>query len=153
MGNNITTKAVASGEKYTSFTSERYIIVEKNTEDGILLNSTNDSLNLFIYLLAKCCQGAFETMEGNQIHSFYPTEKIEEDDEEEDILRAEREIEDWVDEQRKVDIPAYCHRDKEMVKGINVSFVLKTLVFMHLANVVINVYAKIVGLVQRWNYC
>ena len=46
-------------------------------------------------------------MEGNQIHSFYPNEEIEEDDEEEDIWRAQREKEDRVDEQRKVNKPAY----------------------------------------------
>ena len=40
-------------------------------------------------------------MECNQIHRFYPNEEAENDDEE-DIWRTQRELDDWVEEQRNL---------------------------------------------------
>ena len=68
MGKNMIPTAIAIGGKFTYFRSDHYKFFENNNiEEGILLNSTNDSLDPFDYHLAKCDEGAFKTMECNQI--------------------------------------------------------------------------------------
>ena len=54
-------------------------------------------------------------MEFNQIHSFYPNEDFDKDDKEEDLWKAQREVDDWVEEQRNLYEHAYCIGDIEMV--------------------------------------
>ena len=56
-------------------------------------------------------------MECNQIHSFYSLEEAEEDNEEKDRWRAQRELDNWVEEQKNLDKPTYCNRNNQMVKG------------------------------------
>ena len=58
-------------------------------------------------------------MECNQIHSFYSLEEAEEDNEEKDRWRAQRELDNWVEEQKNLDKPTYCNRNNQMVKGLN----------------------------------
>ena len=119
MGINIIPTAIAV-EKYTYFISDHYKFIEnKKIAEGTLLDSTNDSLDHFDdHHLAKCGEGAFKTMECNQIHSFYPNEEAE-DDEQEDIWRTQRELDDRVEEQKNLDKPAYCNGNNEMVKLSN----------------------------------
>ena len=106
MGNNMILTAIAIGEKYTYFISDHFNVIEnERIEEGTLSNSTNDSLDPFDYHIAKCGEGAFKTMECNQIHNFYPNEDAEQNDDEEDIWRAQRQIEVWVEEQRNLDEP------------------------------------------------
>ena len=50
-------------------------------------------------------------MECNQTHTYYPDE---EDDEDEDIWRAQRELDAWVEEQWNFDKRAYCNGNNEM---------------------------------------
>ena len=52
-------------------------------------------------------------MECNQFLSFYPDE---EDDDEKDRLKTQREMNGWVEEQRKFDKPLYCTRNNDMVR-------------------------------------
>ena len=107
-------------EKNTYFKSDHCKFIENiNNAEGILLNSTNDSLDPFDYHLGKCGENASKTIENIQIHSFYPYEEHEEDDEEEDIWRAHGKSNDWVQKYRNSDKPAYCHGNKQTVKVFN----------------------------------
>ena len=108
------------GERYTNFISKQFKFIEnqKIIEEGTLLNSTNNSLDPFAYHLAKIGEGGFKTMECNQMHSFYPKEEGE-NDEDEDIWRAQRELDACFDEQRNLDEPAYCKGNNQMVKIFN----------------------------------
>ena len=94
-------------------------IIKYKIEEGTSLNSTNNSLDPFDYHLAKRGDGAFKTMESNQIHSFFGNEEADEADDEEDIRGAQRELDDWVEEQRNFDKPAYCDGSNEVVKIFN----------------------------------
>ena len=58
-------------------------------------------------------------MKCKQIHSFYPKEEAGEDDEEDDIMRAQREVDAWVGEQRIFVTPACCNGNNEVVKNFN----------------------------------
>ena len=83
MGNNMCPYTIATGGKYTYFTSIHNKFIENdNIEEGTLLNVTNGSLDPFNYHLEKCGVDCFRTLERNQIHTFYP--HIEEDAE--DVL-------------------------------------------------------------------
>ena len=111
MGNNMISKAIAVGEKYKYFISDHYEFLENfKIEEGTLLNSTNDSLEPFDYHLAKCGEGAFETMECNQIHTCFPDEEVEEDD--------------CGGGQESLFKPDYCNGNNEMVKIFNQKCVL-----------------------------
>ena len=100
MGNNMIPTTRAVGEKYTHFLSDHYKLEnwKQKIQEGTLLNSTNDNLHPYDYHLAKCGEGASKTMECNQIHSFHPNKETEEHDGEEVIWRAQREVDDWVEE-------------------------------------------------------
>ena len=63
-------------------------------------------------------------MECNQIHIFYPPEEAEEDDKEEDLWRAQRELNDWVEEQISSKKFACCNRNNQMVKIFNLKCVI-----------------------------
>ena len=120
MYGNMIPSAIAIGEKHICFISDCYKIVEnKKIEEGTLLNSTNHSLDPFDYQFAKGVDRAYKLMECNQIHSFHPNEDGEGDNEEEDITRAQRELDDWVKEQTNLDKPKYCNGNNEMVKIFN----------------------------------
>ena len=56
---------------------------------------------------------AFKTIECDRIQVFYPDEK---DVDEEYIGRAQRKVDAWVEEQRKLDKPAYFIGTNEIVK-------------------------------------
>ena len=55
-------------------------------------------------------------MESNQNHSLHPDE---EDDQEEVMWRAERDLDAWVEEQKVFHKPAYYKGNNEMVKIVN----------------------------------
>ena len=57
-------------------------------------------------------------MECNQIHSFYPKEETEKD-EEEDMGRVQRKLDDSVEEQRNLDKPTYFIGNNEMLNIFN----------------------------------
>ena len=87
----------------------------KKIEEGTLLNSTNGGVDPQNYHALTCGEGAFKTMECNQIHCFYPNKEAEEDGEEED---------DWAEEQRNLDKLAYCNGNNQMVKIFNLKTVI-----------------------------
>ena len=58
-------------------------------------------------------------MASNQIHNLYPSVQAEEDDGDEDIWRAQRQLDDWVEEQKDLYKQAYCNGNNEMVKISN----------------------------------
>ena len=120
MGNNLIPTAMAIGEKYIYFLFHLYknMKVEKIGK-GIFSTFTNDGVDPYDYHLAKCGEGAFETMECNQIHRFHPNEEAEEDVVEEDFWIAHREIEFWAEEQKILNKPAYCKGNNEMVMIFN----------------------------------
>ena len=76
-------------------------------------------------------------MEFNQNHKFYPNKEAEDDDGEEVIWRAQRELDDWVEEGRNLDKTAYCNGYNQLVKIFNQKyvFVLRKIVFMLLETV------------------
>ena len=91
--------AIANGERYTYFIPEHYKFIENNKIEEDTSNWTNDSLDPFDYHLAKSGERTFKTMECNQIRSSYPNEEAEEDEEEEDIWRAQGNLGDSVEQQ------------------------------------------------------
>ena len=113
-----TAKAVRTKDK--CFKSDHRNFNENNKiEEGTLIKATNDSLDPYDHHLAKCGEGAFEMMECNQIHSFYLKKEAKEDDEAEVFWRAQRELDDWVEEQRNLDKCGYCNGNNQMVNIFN----------------------------------
>ena len=109
MGNNMIPTAIAIGEKYAYFLTNHHQIFENiKNEEEILLDSTNDSLDLFDYHHAKCGEDVFEKMACNQIHIYYPDEEVEEE-----VLDA------WKREQETLIKPEFCIGISEMVKIFN----------------------------------
>ena len=101
MCNNMIRAALAFRNKHRCFSSDLYKFIENETiEIGTLLNSTNSSLDPFGHHHSKYAEGAFKTMQCNQIHCFYPNEQAGKDDEEEDLWRSQRHLINWVEEQR-----------------------------------------------------
>ena len=81
----------------------------------------------------------------NRIFNFYPNEQAEGDDKEEDFLRAQKEVDAWVEKQRNYHKPAYCNGNNQMMKLFifkNMLYVLKMQVCMNFDNVVIKVFVK-----------
>ena len=76
MGNNMIPYTFAVAEKYSCFISTHYNFNEKDkTEEGTLLNATNDSLDPFDYHLGKCGADSCKKLVHSQIHTFYPHEE------------------------------------------------------------------------------
>ena len=73
---------------------------KERIEEATSLNSTHDSVDPYNYHVLKRSQGVLKTMDCNQIQSCYPIEEVDEDDEEKDIWRIQRELDDWVEKQR-----------------------------------------------------
>ena len=71
------------------------------------MTSANDNVDPYDHPLAKRGELFFKTVEPNQIHSFHPDEEVEEHDEEED---------DWVEEQRNLDKPAFFNGNNQIVR-------------------------------------
>ena len=90
--------------------------MNEGIEEGVLFNSTNDSVDPYDYQVLKCGGGAFETMECNQIHGFSTDEEAKKDDGEENMWRAQRELVDCVEEQGNLDKPPLCNGSKEIMK-------------------------------------
>ena len=69
--------------------------------------------------MLKYVEVVFETMECNQIHSFYPDEEVEVDDGGDDIWRDQRDLHDWAEERKNLDEPACCNGNNEIMKMFN----------------------------------
>ena len=90
MRNNMIRIAIAVGKNYIYFIYDPYKIIENNKiEEGTLLNSTNDSVDPYDYHPLKRVEIAFEEVNFERIHTYYPND---DDDEEEEIWTAQREI-------------------------------------------------------------
>ena len=106
MGNNMCPFAIVIGEKNTYFIDNHYNFFEKDKiEVGILLNTSNDNLDPFLYHLGKCGVDSFKKVERSQIYTFYPhDEEGEENEDEENEYLIETN---------------YCNGNKEVVKVFN----------------------------------
>ena len=99
MGNNMTPYVFAVGSRYTYFISTPFKFIENDKiEQGMILNSSNDDLDLYDYHLSKNGMDCFKNLlECNRIHSSWPgkecgfTEENVEDEEdvEEDVNEIE----------------------------------------------------------------
>ena len=70
MVNNVVSYAIILGEKNTYFLYHRYEIIENDKiEDGILLNTTNGSLDPLDYHLEKCGVDSFKRLKRSLIHT------------------------------------------------------------------------------------
>ena len=126
MDGNMIPSAIAIREKHIYFISDYYKLTENNKlEEGTSLNPTNHSLDLFDYQFAKCVERAYKLMGCSQIHNFHPNEEPEGGNEEEDMKRAQRELDDWIEVQTKLDKPKYCQGNNEMVKIFNQKCVIR----------------------------
>ena len=106
MGNNMVSYAIILGEKYTSFLYHRYKFLENDKiEGGILLNTTNGSLDPFDYHLEKCGVDSFKKLERSLIHTFWPGHG-------EDIL----DVADEVEEDGDLIETSYTNWNNEVVK-------------------------------------
>ena len=77
MGNTMIPTAIAIREKYTYFICDRYKFIETiKMEERTLLNSTNDSFDPFDCHFAKCGEGAFKTIQCNQLIVFTRMKKL-----------------------------------------------------------------------------
>ena len=87
--------AIMIGEKYTYFLDHHYKFIENNKiEEGTLLNTTNDSFDPYDYHLEKCGIDSFKKLERNLIHSFWPGngEDIDDDLVEEDEVEGNEDL-------------------------------------------------------------
>ena len=135
MGNNMCLYTIAIGEKFTYFISNPYKLFENHkVEEGASLNATNNSLDPYDYHLGKCYVDSFKTLERSQILSCYF------DDEDENVEEEENDILIVEDEEVERN---YYNGYNEVLKILikSVLYVMKEIVFMHLDNVVISVFA------------
>ena len=65
-------------------------------DEGTLINSTNKSVDPYDYHIANYDERAFKAMESNVIHCFQPNEVVDEEEEDEDIWRNQRKLDEWV---------------------------------------------------------
>ena len=121
MGNIMISTALAGREKHTYFISDHYKLLEKNNiEEETFLNCIlYDSIIPYEDQVLKCSGEGFKTIKCNQFHSFHRNEDGEEDNEEEYMWRAQRQLDNWSEEQRNCLKPAYCNGNKETVKISN----------------------------------
>ena len=106
MGNNMIPYTFAVGEKYTYFLSSHHKYIENDKiEERSLLNATNNSLDPYDYHVETCVKDSFKTIERSQIHTFYPYN--EEDEENEDLIET-----------------IYTNGKNEMVRTFNQKFVI-----------------------------
>ena len=79
------------GEKNTIFLYHRYKIIENDeTQEGILLNATNTSLDPYDYHVERCGIDAFKKIENELIHTCW----LGQAEDEGDILDIEDEVEE-----------------------------------------------------------
>ena len=85
MGKNMVPYTFAIGGNYTYFISTCCKFPEKDKiEEGTLINATNHSSDPFDYHLEKCGVDSFKTLEHTEIHTFYPHNEKDEEDEDDD---------------------------------------------------------------------
>ena len=115
MGNSMIPYTFADGEKFTYFISTHYkIIGNDKIQEGVLLNSSNDSLDPYDYHLSKKGMDCFEKLlQCNRIHSSWL--KMECGDMEEII---EEYIEEHVEEDNIHELE-YTDGNNEVVKNFN----------------------------------
>ena len=97
MGNTMISYTFAVGENYTYFISTHYKFIENDKiEEETFLNETNDSSDPFYYHVGNCGVDSFKTLEHSQIHTFYPHEEYEEN-EDGDLVEEDEENEDLIE--------------------------------------------------------
>ena len=77
----------------------------EKTEKGTLLNSTNDSVEPYVYHVLKYGEDAFNSIGCNQFDTYYPDEEGDEGD--------------WAGEQEGLFKSSYCCGNKEMLEIFN----------------------------------
>ena len=113
MGNNMCLYADMIGEQYTSFTDHLYKFIENDKiEEGTLLNATNNNLDPFFHHLGRCGVGSFKTLEQSQIHTFYPHDEEDEENENGDLVEEDEENEKLIGTK-------YTNGNNEVVKIFN----------------------------------
>ena len=116
MGNNMCPYAVVIGGRYTYFIGNHYKFVENNkTEQGTLVNVTNDSLDPFDQHLEKCDGDSFKTIGRSLIHTYWPFEEggdlVEEDEDDNDLIVG--------DEDGDLEVTNFCNGNNQMIKIFN----------------------------------
>ena len=120
MGNIMIPYAIMLGEKFTYFLNQRYKNLENNkTDEGTLLKATNNSLDPNDYHLEKCGEDSYKKTEYSLIHTCWPGQGDNGEDEN-DILGVENE--DGEDENVEGEVlieTQYLNGNKEVVKIFN----------------------------------
>ena len=117
MGNNMIPYAIMIGERYTYFLYHRYKFTENDKiEDGSLLNATNNNLDPYEYHLEKCGIDSFKKLEHSLIHSFWPGQGEDIEDENDDLIEEGRDI---IQEDINVHEIEDTRGDNEIVKIFN----------------------------------
>ena len=117
MGNNMIPHAIMIGERNTYFLYHRYKFIENDKiEEGTLLNVTNISLDPYEYHLEKCGIDSFKKLERSLIHTLWPGQG--EDIEDEDDVLVE-EGGDIIQEDINIHEIEYTRGDNEIVKVFN----------------------------------
>ena len=95
---NMCLYAIMVGENYTTFVTRHYSFIENDKiKEGILLNTTNNNLAPFLYHLAKCGKDSLEKLEGIQIHSCWPHDEEEDENDEIEVVALVEEDEDLIE--------------------------------------------------------
>ena len=114
MGNNMIPYTFAIGEKHTNLISTHYKFLENDKiEEGMLLNASNNSLDLFDYQLSKNGLDCFQKLlECNRMHSSWLSM---ESGGMEEIVEDEEDVEESVN----IHILEYTDGSNEVVKIFN----------------------------------
>ena len=85
-------------EKYTNFISTHYIFIENDKiEERTLLNARNDSSDPYDYHLEKRGIDSFKVLEYSEIHTSYPHNDENEENEDGDLVEEDEENEDLIE--------------------------------------------------------
>ena len=76
------------------------------------MNATNDNSDPFDYHLEQCGDNSFKMLEHTQIHTFYPLDEEDVENEDDDLVEEDEEIEDLIEAN-------YCNGNNEVVKLFN----------------------------------
>ena len=92
MRNKMCPHAIMAGA-CTYFIDHHYKFIENDkTEEGTLLNTTNNNLGPFLYHLAKWGKDSFKVLEHTQIHTFYPHNEEDVEDEDDVLVQEDEEL-------------------------------------------------------------
>ena len=71
LGNNLTPYSMAIGDKNVSFLYPHFIFIRKKLIDDELLNTEEDTVDLFNYIVSNCEKDTFEKLQIYKINSNY----------------------------------------------------------------------------------